>query len=61
MFPTSCVRCFLMLFFKSWEWGYGQTPEFEYVIDGAFKWGQVVRLFHISILPAIQSPYAIFV
>ncbi|KAG9317692.1 hypothetical protein JVU11DRAFT_1905 [Chiua virens] len=30
----------------SWDWAYGQTPEFEYVISGAFKWGQLTSKIH---------------
>jgi len=29
-------------FVQSWDWAYGQTPEFEYVISNTFQWGQVV-------------------
>jgi hypothetical protein len=27
---------------KSWEWQYGQTPQFTYVVDESFDWGGVV-------------------
>ncbi|KAJ7102649.1 hypothetical protein C8R43DRAFT_231611 [Mycena crocata] len=38
---------------KSWDWLYGQTPEFTYTIDKAFPWGPVsaiVRAKHGIIL-----------
>ncbi|EKM79994.1 hypothetical protein AGABI1DRAFT_72757 [Agaricus bisporus var. burnettii JB137-S8] len=25
----------------SWQWAYGQTPEFKYTIDNSFSWGKV--------------------
>lgn len=27
---------------QSWEWAYGQTPEFSYTVDNTFPWGKVV-------------------
>ncbi|KAF9226770.1 Lipoyltransferase and lipoate-protein ligase [Gyrodon lividus] len=27
---------------QSWDWAYGQTPEFEYFVGKTFEWGQVV-------------------
>ena len=26
---------------KSWDWLYGQTPEFSHTLSGSFDWGQV--------------------
>ncbi|KIJ69859.1 hypothetical protein HYDPIDRAFT_104496 [Hydnomerulius pinastri MD-312] len=37
----------------SWEWAYGQTPEFEYVVSKTFEWGEVtssIRSKHSLIL-----------
>lgn len=31
-------------FVQSWDWAYGQTPEFEDVISAAFQWGELVGL-----------------
>jgi len=28
---------------KSWDWQWGQTPEFTIQIDGSFDWGTIVR------------------
>lgn len=28
---------------QSWEWQWGQTPEFTVQVDGDFAWGSVVR------------------
>ncbi|EGO27983.1 hypothetical protein SERLADRAFT_462347 [Serpula lacrymans var. lacrymans S7.9] len=30
----------------SWEWAYGQTPEFEYKITRSFAWGDVAASIH---------------
>ncbi|KAJ3998327.1 Lipoyltransferase and lipoate-protein ligase [Lentinula boryana] len=30
-----------MLELPSWDWAYGQTPEFTYTVSQAFKWGTV--------------------
>lgn len=30
---------------QSWDWAFGQTPEFTYSIRGQFAWGNVVRRF----------------
>jgi lipoate-protein ligase A len=27
----------------TWEWMYGQTPEFTHTLDKSFDWGHVVR------------------
>jgi len=29
---------------QSWNWAYGQTPEFTYIIHNTFSWGTVVSL-----------------
>lgn len=34
------VKC--SIFRQSWEWAYGQTPEFVYSIKNSFAWGDVV-------------------
>jgi hypothetical protein len=31
-------------FVQSWDWAYGQTPEFEYVINNMFQGERLVRL-----------------
>jgi len=31
---------------QSWDWAYGQTPEFEYVISKTFEWGQLTSTIH---------------
>ena len=37
------------VFLQSWDWSYGQTPEFEYTVTGSFVWGDVVSvLFPLS-------------
>lgn len=61
---------------KTWEWMYGQTPEFSYQLEKAFSWGTVVSfpLFLICIwvfyfsLPrlfffyvALLKPFLLFV
>lgn len=28
---------------QSWDWAYGQTPEFEYAVSNTFQWGELVR------------------
>lgn len=28
---------------QTWEWAYGQTPEFTHTVAHAFPWGDVVR------------------
>ncbi|KAJ7771021.1 hypothetical protein DFH07DRAFT_804529 [Mycena maculata] len=39
---------------KSWDWQYGQTPEFTYTLDTSFPWGPVVSPFP---LPSLSSIY----
>lgn len=34
---------------KSWDWAYGQTPEFEYAIERNFGWGDVVSFLVILV------------
>jgi len=29
---------------QSWNWAYGQTPEFTYTVHKSFAWGTVVSL-----------------
>jgi len=29
---------------QSWNWAYGQTPEFTYTVHNTFSWGTVVSL-----------------
>ncbi|KAF8450260.1 hypothetical protein L210DRAFT_2377354 [Boletus edulis BED1] len=31
---------------RSWDWVYGQTPEFEYVISNTFHWGELTCTIH---------------
>ncbi|KAF9238816.1 Lipoyltransferase and lipoate-protein ligase [Melanogaster broomeanus] len=31
---------------RSWDWAYGQTPEFEYVVSKVFEWGEVTSTIH---------------
>ncbi|KAI9574432.1 hypothetical protein HD554DRAFT_35481 [Boletus coccyginus] len=31
---------------QSWDWAYGQTPEFEYIISNTFQWGQLACTIH---------------
>ncbi|TFK70606.1 Lipoyltransferase and lipoate-protein ligase, partial [Pluteus cervinus] len=31
-----------MLELPTWEWGYGQTPEFTYTLETNFSWGNVI-------------------
>lgn len=28
---------------RTWEWMYGQTPEFTYQLENKFSWGSVVK------------------
>jgi len=37
---------------KSWDWAYGQTPEFEYVIERNFGWGDVVS-FLVNVIETV--------
>ncbi|KAJ8588917.1 Lipoyltransferase and lipoate-protein ligase [Rhizopogon salebrosus TDB-379] len=30
----------------SWDWAFGQTPEFEYTVTGSFTWGDVTAHIH---------------
>ena len=29
---------------KTWDWAYGQTPEFTYTLERTFGWGTIVRI-----------------
>ncbi|KAG8218885.1 hypothetical protein J3R82DRAFT_4564 [Butyriboletus roseoflavus] len=44
--PMPCVSCSLMGSVQGWDWAYGQTPEFEYVIGKTFQWGQLTSTIH---------------
>ncbi|KAJ3568815.1 hypothetical protein NP233_g5463 [Leucocoprinus birnbaumii] len=30
----------------TWEWAYGQTPEFTYTVDNTFSWGKIMAKLH---------------
>ena len=32
----------MVVFLKSWQWAFGQTPEFTYDLQNTFTWGNVV-------------------
>lgn len=51
LYAPSCLHDTLA---QSWDWAYGQTPEFEYVIRKTFVWGQLVS--SLALYPQAFSP-----
>lgn len=42
---------------QSWNWAYGQTPEFIYNIKKTFEWGDIARLSHLAMRILAEPRY----
>jgi hypothetical protein len=38
---------------QSWDWRFGQTPEFTYMVKNSFDWGDVVGIPPKTVLPTL--------
>ena len=46
---------------QSWEWKYGQTPEFEYSMTKQFEWGEAVRPIPLILIYSVNGLNGLFI
>lgn len=41
---------------KTWDWAFGQTPEFTYTLENSFSWGKLVSGPHLVLAQPFYPP-----